>query len=103
MNTPVDLWSEQALDVFIAGLDHPNHSEKSRRGWCRLFLRDAALGFLRLASTPPDALDVERLGGALRQVFAANHIDPSRVLTWDALAAAIAREYVALDNLEPTE
>ena len=40
------------LDLFIAGLDSPNHSEESRRAWCALFFRDMQ----RAARTP--ALDV---------------------------------------------
>jgi len=50
----IDLRSEDALDAFIAGLDSPWHSPESRRGWCRLFLRDAAMGVLRLVATPLD-------------------------------------------------
>jgi len=51
------LRSEAALDTFIAGLDSPNHSESSRRAWCRLFLRDAAMGVLRLPVMDAHALD----------------------------------------------
>ena len=50
---PVDLRSEAALDAFIAGIDSPWHSDESRRGWCRLFLRDAAMGVLRLPDPRP--------------------------------------------------
>jgi hypothetical protein len=38
------------LDSFIAGLDSPNHSDESRRAWCRLFFRD-----MQRAATEPDA------------------------------------------------
>lgn len=31
---------EETLDQFMQGLDSPIHDAKSRREWCRLFLRD---------------------------------------------------------------
>jgi len=53
---PIDLRSEAALDAFMSGLDSPWHSDESRRSWCRMFLRDAAMGHLRLAA-PAAPLD----------------------------------------------
>lgn len=55
------------LDAFIAGLDSPNHSEASRRDWCRLFYRD-----MQRAATPPP-LDVERLAEWLHEGDAKAH------------------------------
>jgi hypothetical protein len=52
---PIDLRSEDALDMFVAGLDSKWHTPESRRSWCRLFLRDAAMGVLRLYAPTPSA------------------------------------------------
>ena len=85
------------LDTFVAGLDSPNHSEQSRRDWCRLFFRDMQ----RSARAEPRAEGLREALARIRRAAASQasrpysedgHIigpDSLTVADWRAVNAAL--------------
>ena len=70
-----------AVDLFLVGLDSPNHSAESRRAWIKLFLRD----FMTQARMPEVHVNY------LRAMFGFEQAEEDKSLSaaWDAVDAAL--------------